>query len=197
MLRAGGSVNTDLSYITSSSLFSLSSVSLGSPNNFRYIVLSFGLLGSSRQNPSLLSVSVSGVPASLVTTAGSGFTRASIWLAYVPLGSTGSITYTASFVNSVESYVSVYRLLTSSGSTAYDTQTGTTSTNLSVPEKGVAVGGCVYPGSVSNVWTNLSEDFQRTDFYLSFSSAHAIELTAGSLAISVTNSQNLATASWL
>lgn len=197
LLRSAGSIETELSFIARYSLLYMSSVDLGSPSNFRYIIICLSVHGGSRRAPILSTVSVSGISASMVSSITTGVTQASIWIAKVPTGSTGSITYTGSFIDALLSSAFVYRLVTSKGSTAYDDQTGSTSVTLGVPEKGVAVGCCIYRGPVDNVWTNLSEDFQLTSADVSSSSAHAINLTAGSLPISVTNSENLATASWL
>jgi hypothetical protein len=164
---AGGG-GTQFAYITSSEIsvaassFNFGSLSLGLADPDRLIVVS-ACYDSSGTSVAPTSLTVGGVSATkLIQLVGVG-SGSSIWVAAVPTGTTGNVTFTSGGTES-GCAVSIYRLV-GYQSAAYATATSSTgnpcSTTINVFAGGVIIAGVLIdrnsPGT--NLWTNLTEDY--------------------------------------
>ena len=172
---ASGGGATELSFLQGSvsgddsATYTFSSQNLGAADPNRWIVVcATGIQVSAR---TIDTVTVGGVSATKLveaeSTAGSAFRDVSIWVAYVPTGTTGDIVLTFSS-GLVRAGYSAYRLITSTNpTTAYDTETDitTSGSDLSVsinrPDNGVVIAAtmALCSTATSVTWAGTSENY--------------------------------------
>lgn len=141
----------------------------GNPNTVTYTGISLGAAQSDRAiivtvdyvAISLSSVTIAGIAATLVASATSSSTSASIWIALVPTGTSGNIVLSGSQI--ALSGIGVYSATGLLSLTPFDTSTDTVrpiTMSLNVPALGLVVGtACNNGGSANWVWSDLSSDF--------------------------------------
>jgi len=164
---AGGS-GREFAYVTSSeisgtaSTFNFGSLSLGLPDTDRLIVVS-ACYDSSGASVAPVSLTVGGVSATkLVQLVGAG-SGSSVWVAAVPTGTTGNVTFTSGG-SETGCAVHIYRLV-GYQSAAYATASSGTgnpvSTTINVIANGVVIAGILIDNGApgTNLWTNLTENY--------------------------------------
>tara|TARA_R110002020_G_scaffold467684_1_gene691461 strand:+ start:358 stop:1017 length:660 start_codon:yes stop_codon:yes gene_type:complete len=145
--------------------YTFSGVALGTAATNRHIVIAATTAGGSAADAS--SVTVGGVSASLVVRAsGSDHTRAELWIASVPSGTTGDVVITWSGTKDRCGYAAwaMYGASASASDTATDSDT-TPSFTIDVPANGYLIAGAGFngPSSVPTAtWTGVTEDYDET-----------------------------------
>lgn len=167
-----GGVTTSLSFLQGSvsgddsATYTFSSQNLGAADPNRWIVVcATGIQNAAR---TIDAVTVGGVSATKIVEAeASAYRSVSIWVAYVPTGTTGDIVLTFSS-GLVRAGYSAYRLITETNpTTAYDTETDTTtsgsdlSVSINRPGGGVVIAATVAVCSTATsvTWSGTSENY--------------------------------------
>lgn len=153
----------------------------------RYLII--GIFNRSAAARTLSSVTLGGVSASAVTgpalTNGTG--RVEMWIAKVPTGTTGTVTYTYN-AGALRTGFGLWRATGIGSTTPFDTGTSNTepgSDTLNIPARGFGIGFSMGESGTSATWTGLTEFFDATVETRVYTGAHANFKTAQS-ALSVT-----------
>lgn len=194
------SVATKISFLQGSmdisdlTTYTFASQNLGAADPNRWIVVCVG--GAHNAARSISSVTVGGVSATKIVQAEGStvFRHTSIWVAYVPTGTSGDIVVTWSGAIGRCGY-SAYSLITASApTTAFDTQTDLTLTSsyLSVsinrPAGGVIVASTINISSTTTsvTWAGTTEDYDEKWSETTVSGFSSSSIASGSSPLTVT-----------
>jgi len=145
--------------------FTFSGVDLGTAASNRHIVIAAVTAAGSASNGA--SVTVGGASASLVIRAsGADNTRAELWIASLPSGTTGDVVIVWSVAKDRCGYAAwaMYGANATASDTATDSDT-TPSFTIDVPANGYLIAGAGFngPSSVPTAtWTGVTEDYDET-----------------------------------
>lgn len=166
-----------------------SNVAIGPASSSRYLVIAAGTEDQNGTTGSL-ALTVNGISATkIVAVAGGAVTvemASSIWFINVPAGTTANIVVSCG-AQIAHTGITVYSLdgLTNI-SGADGTGTGSTSTSVTVQSNGVVFGASTQQGSTGSVtWTGLTVDQINIPNNITDSEAHAAQLAAQTLSVSV------------
>jgi hypothetical protein len=187
---AGGSVVT-LSFTDSSvdasnlTTYTFSTQALGTAASDRRIVVGAG--SSSAAGTTVSSVTVGGIAATQLATAGTGNGIAALWIASVPTGTTGDVVVTFSQAQS-RAGIGVWALY-GAAAAAFDTGTSTAdpmTDTLNVPASGAAIGYFAGNDNTSATWTNLTENFDEAQESTITQSGASATFAAAQTALAIT-----------
>lgn len=146
---------------TDTSNYTFSTRAIGTAASNRYVVAAIGIANSSP--PTISSVTIGGVSATLVTQVTGTYERTAFYIAAVPTGTTATVVVNTS--GSLRCNIGLWALYDLSSATATDTDSSTSSTgsvNLDISAGGVAIGFSNTFTSASArtfTWSNLTENF--------------------------------------
>ena len=154
--------------------YTFTSRSIGAAEQSRFIIVGSGQRNSGQ---TIVSMTIGGVTASLIKrqVGASGFNVVELWGAYVPTGTTATISITWSSAIA-RCAIAVYRAVYLQSSTAVATYSSTAdpmATSINVPDGGVAVAFSYGAANTTNTWTGLTEDVDSTVESQCYSSASA------------------------
>ncbi len=160
---------------TTQSTYTFSGVSIGAADANRYVVVGLALRAAG--NRTISSVTIGGVTATsavdLDGDAGGNTTRAALFIAAVPTGTTADVVMTLSG-SAARAAVVAWRLV-NANPTANDTDTSSSDpsgSTLNIPAGGVGIGFGASHNGTSVSWTNLVEDVDSVESGMVYSGAH-------------------------
>lgn len=135
--------------------YTFTSQNLGTANANRYIAV----CTTQRSSPTLSSVTIGGVSATIVAQANNTGNVAGIAIALVPTGATGDIvvTWGSSGLNCAISVYQIDNLLSATPFHSITDITASPSINLNIPASGIALGFATVQNSSPMSWSGLTE----------------------------------------
>lgn len=167
MLATSGGVDATIVYTdhaedtSDATTYTFTTRAIGTAATNRYVVAAIGLANS--PVPTISSVTIGGVSATLVVQTTGTFERTAFWIAAVPTGTTATVVVNCAA--SIRCSIGLWALYDLNSATATDTDSSASSTgtvNLDISAGGVAIG---YSNTFTSAtartftWTNLTEGF--------------------------------------